>query len=173
MSKVQITDKSIVIEHGRNMQNKYCGILHVINVDDLIRDCFISEYLEDNCFGDKDDLTGFDFLVIEAFDSVFVTISYMGDHPTIAFKNYDGVMFTASTSTISIDYDSGLYYVGDEITEVAKCKPYDTKQSWLWDSLCVDPKIKSFGISEKTMLKLLEVRSDDIKKIINKDVSRG
>tara|TARA_R110000772_G_scaffold154491_1_gene265532 strand:- start:806 stop:1312 length:507 start_codon:yes stop_codon:yes gene_type:complete len=168
MSMVNIKDESIVRNHGNNMQNKYCGILQVINVDDLIQDCFISEYLEDNCFGDKDDLTGFDFLVIEAFNSIFVTISYMGDHPSIVFKNYDGVMFTASTSTVSIDYDSGVYYVGDEITEVSKCEPYNTKQSWLWDSLCVDPKIKSFGISEKTMLKLLEVRADDIKAIFNK-----
>ena len=166
MSKVQINDSSVVREHGRNMQNKYCGILQVINVDDLIRDCFISEDLENHCFGDKDDLEGFDFLVIEAFDSIFVTISYMGDHPTVVFKNYDGVMFTASSGTISIDLDAGLYYVGDEITEVSKAEPYDTKQSWLWDSLCVDPNIKSFGISEKTMLKLLDVRADDIKRII-------
>ena len=168
MSKVKINDESVVREHGGNMQNKYCGILQVINVDDLIRDCFISEHLENYCFGDVNELDGFEFLVIEAFDSIFVTISYLGDHPDIVFKNYNGVMFTASSSTISIDYASGLYYVGDEITEVTKCEPYDTKQSWLWDSLCVDPKIKSFAISEKTMLKLLDVRADDINKAFNK-----
>lgn len=168
MNKVKINNSSIVRQHGNNMHNKYCGILQVINTDDLIRDCFISEHLDNYCFGDKDELEGFSFLVIEAFESVFVTLSYMGDHPSIVFKNFNGVMFTASTSTVSVDYDSGVYYVGDEITEVAQCEPYKTKQSWLWDSLCIEPEIKSFGISKKTMLKLLEVRADDIKKVLKK-----
>jgi hypothetical protein len=165
MNKVKLDNNSIVREHGRNMQNKYCGILEVINVDDLIRDCFISEDLENDCFGDKDDLLGFEFLIIEAFGEIFVTITALGDSPNIVFKNYDGVIYTASSSHVSIDFDSGVYYVGDEITEVSKSKAYDTKQSWLWDSLCLEPKIKSLGISEKTMIKLLEVRAEDIKKI--------
>jgi hypothetical protein len=165
---IKITDESIVREHGKNMQNKYCGILQVINVDDLIRDCHISEDLENYCFGDPDELTGFDFLVIEAFDEIHVTITYLGDSPDMVYKNMDGCMYTASTSHVSIDLEGGLYYVGDEVTSVAKKEAYESKQSWLWDSLCLNPTIKSFGISEKTMLKLLEVRADDIKKALGK-----
>ncbi len=174
MSKIIIKDTTVVRDYSKRgtdlVQGKYYSVLEAINVDDLINDCHISPDLEGYCFGDEDSLTGFEFLIIEAFDKTYVTISGLGDVPDIVYKSIDGMVYTATGSNcLSIDLSGGYYYVGDEFTEVAQEEAYESEQSWLWSSLDINPTIKVLGISEATMRKLLEVRKDDIARIFKEE----
>lgn len=167
---MSIEENSLVRILGNKMNNDYYQELQVINVDKLIEDVYLDPCdceLSLECLSEYEDEGYFtyDFFILEAFDKTYIGMSQLGDTPSIVYKNKDGTVLCCSGDYCIPDLQGGYHYVGDECTVIGKEDPYESDSAWLWDSVERNPKVKTLGISKKTMNRLMEVRKEDLIKL--------
>lgn len=161
---------SLIRNIDSEMSNDYYQQLEVIDVDKIVQDAYLDPYNPEICLEELseyeyDYLSHFSFLIIEAFDKVFIGMSQLGDTPSTVYKNKDGQVCCCSGDYCVPDLQQGTYYVGDELTVIGQDEPYETDSSWLWNSIERNPKVKALGISVNTMKKLIEVRKEELLKL--------
>lgn len=163
MNNFKASDSTVVrtVTDWNTGDNNYYSKAELINVDEIIKDCYITKYVAEDFLeeGNAEDLN---FVIVEAFDKTFVSLMHCGDKPRIVFKDKDGEVHCQSDSQVSIELSGQCYYTSDETTILGQEEPFEDLSSWLWDSICIDPPVKILGISEKTFTKFLEVRKEDI-----------
>lgn len=129
-----------------------------------MKDAFISKWVVQEGLG-SDPSEEFDLVIIEAFDKVFVTLQGSNmDKPDTVTIDKDGGIWMSAQGFASPDLSKGVYYCGDEIQQVGETTPYETDDTWVWDSVCREPNVRCFGISKESMKEFVKLRKEDIDK---------
>lgn len=170
-----INKNSIVRKFGREMNNDYYQVLEIIDKDAWMKDAVVCpylaeemiekeylEYYEDSSKGVRS-MCDMYVNIVEAFDKVWVFLHQYGDSVSTVHINKDGSVWGSSYGVPSLDLRDGRYYAGDEISYMGEKEPFETDQSWLWNSVEIDCKTKCFGISKESVKEFIELRKDYLK----------
>ncbi len=155
-----MNDNSIARKIYKGMNNKYVGSIEVINLDDIIKDLFISdeikEELSEEGFFEHYTDGDFEVLVMDYnYNQTLVALNnFYSDPAKYIFHCMDGTIWAASMLP-AMDYDDGGWYAGDEVIQVDQIVPYANRNSWCYRSLLKVDKCKRLGVSKETMKKIM------------------
>ena len=152
--------KALKMQEGMN--NNYVETLLVVDIDNILKDLYIPEYIKEDLledgFLDEYDSGDYELVVVECSygEEVYVTLnSFPSDTGEYVYKDKDGSVWVSSQLP-SADLQDKSYYAGDETIMLGEGNPFDTDQSWLWNSLAKVYKYKTLSVSKETMAALVE-----------------
>lgn len=152
--------KALKIKEGMN--NNYVETLSVVNIDNIIKDLYIPDYIKEDLleegFLDEYDSGDYEVVIVECSygEEVYVALnSFASGTGGYVYKDKDGTVWVSSQLP-SADLREGRYYAGDEAIILGEGTSFDTDQSWLWDSLSEVHKYKTLSVSKETMAAVVE-----------------
>ena len=152
-------DNAIARKVSYGMNNTYVETIEVINLDSILRDLFVPDYIKEELleagFIEEYSSGDCEIVVVSSGEETLVALNnFPSDTAEYLFHRMDGSVWVATTLPC-MEYLDGSWYAGDEILEVGKVSCYTDKISWCWNSLQKVNKYKSFGISVETMKKII------------------
>lgn len=152
---------SLVRKINGKMNNDYVKHIQLIELDDILKDLYISDYLKEDLseerFLEYYEAGEYEIVVVQYdYDKVVVGLnSFTSDPAKYVFSTEDGVLFVSGMHP-SMEYQDGTYYAGDEVVEVGKKEPYESKTQWGFNSISEVECVINLPVSKETMKKIVE-----------------
>jgi hypothetical protein len=149
-----------VLTVSGNMNNEYISHLKVIEIDKILEDLFIPEWILDEILEDgfiEEYESGDHEIVVVQYDyktSLVALNTFPSDQGEYVYIDKDGSIWVANNLP-SVDLIGGSYYAGDESICIGQQCCFETDQSWLWNSLNKVNHYQNLRVSKDTMEKVV------------------